>query len=135
MTLVAGAVATALIWMVVREPGDLRLADRTAAFFCFFPASFVLSVPYSEGLMLSFGAGCLLALLRRRWIVGGIRAGLATANRPNAVALCVACAWAAFVAIRERREWRRSWRRCSPRWVSWHSPSTSASTPGIPSLR
>ncbi len=106
VTMVAGAVATVLIWMLIREVGDRRLADRTAALFCFFPASFVLLVPYSEALMLSFSAGCLLALLRRRWIVAGLLAALATATRPNAVALCLACGWAAFVAIRQRREWR-----------------------------
>lgn len=106
VTMVAGALATVLIWMLVREVGDHRMADRTAAFFCFFPASFILLVPYSEALMLSFSAGCLLALLRRRWVLAGLLSALATATRPNAVALCLACAWAAFAAIRERREWR-----------------------------
>jgi hypothetical protein len=44
--------------------------------------------------------------MRRRWLVAGIFAGLATATRPNAIVLAICCAWAAAVAIRQRREWR-----------------------------
>jgi hypothetical protein len=39
-------------------------------------------------------------------LVAGVLAALATATRPNAMALVVACAWASFVAVRSERDWR-----------------------------
>jgi hypothetical protein len=49
---------------------------------------------------------CLLALHERRWLLAGIAAALATAARPNALALVGACAWAAAAAIRRHSDWR-----------------------------
>jgi hypothetical protein len=72
---------------------------------CFFPGSFVLSLFYTEGLMIALVLGCLLALLHHRWWTAGVLAGLATATRPNAVVIVACCAWAAAVAIRRRRDW------------------------------
>jgi hypothetical protein len=39
-------------------------------------------------------------------VFAGILGALATATRPNGIAVVAACAWAAFVAVRQRREWR-----------------------------
>ncbi len=100
-----GAAAAVLLWCLVRRVADAAAADRATALFCFFPGSFVLSLAYSEALMLALAAGCLLALISRRWLAAGIAAALATAVRPNAVALVAACAWEAGRALR-RREWR-----------------------------
>ena len=55
--------------------------------------------------MLALAAGCLLALLRQRWILAGLLGALATASRPNAVVLVACCAWAAAVAVRRQRAW------------------------------
>src|SRR5207253_1167110 len=95
-----------LLWRLLARIWGREVADRGTALFCFFPGSFVLSMVYSEPLMLALAIGCLLALLDRRWLVAGVLAGLATGVRPNAVALVAACAWAAAVAIVKRREWR-----------------------------
>ena len=40
-----------------------------------------------------------------RWLLAGVAAALATATRPNGIALCAACAVAAFIAIKRRRDW------------------------------
>lgn len=106
VNLVAGAVAAALIWKVVERCADADTADRAALLFCVFPGTVLLSYVYSEPLMLVFAAGCLLALLNRRWAAAGLLAALATATRPNALALLLPCAWAAVAAIRRRDEWK-----------------------------
>lgn len=102
---VFGALAAVAVWALARYLAGSEVADRSAALFCFFPGSFVLSLNYSEGLMIALAATCLLGLVSRRWLLAGVAGALATATRPTAVALVVACAWAAVWALR-RREWR-----------------------------
>ncbi|MDP9406066.1 MAG: hypothetical protein M3O86_05630 [Actinomycetota bacterium] len=101
-----GAVAVVLIWLLVRRISGEEVAGRAATLFCFFPGSVILSFVYSEPLMLTFAAGCLLALLSRRWAAAGVLAALAGFARPNGLVLALCCAWAAGVAIVSRREWR-----------------------------
>jgi len=98
--------ATVVIWVLGRRLLGADVADRAVALFAFFPGSFVLSMVYAEGVMLLLSAGCLLALVRRRWLVAGVLAAAATASRPNAVAVIAACAWAALAAVRSGRTWR-----------------------------
>src|SRR5207244_3212191 len=102
----AGLVAVLLLWKLIASLVDRQAADRGVALFCFFPGAIAFSLPYSEPLMLALGIGCLTALLRRQWVLAGILAGLATATRPNALALILPCTWAAGEAIRSRRQWR-----------------------------
>jgi hypothetical protein len=53
-----------------------------------------------------FLSACALYFLhRRQWLAAGLAAAVVTASRPNGVAIAVACAVAAFFAIKERREW------------------------------
>jgi hypothetical protein len=85
--------------------GD-RVAGRAMVLVALFPGSFVLSFAYSEPMMLVLAVFSLYALLRRHWVVAGVLAGLATAARPNAIALVVAAAVAAYLAIRRDRNWR-----------------------------
>lgn len=100
-----GLIGALVIWVLARDRWGEAAAGRACALFCFFPGAFVLSLVYAEGLMIALAAGCLLALSRRAWWTAGALAALATATRPNAIALGVACAWAALGAIRDRREW------------------------------
>jgi len=80
---------------------------RTAAILAaVFPGSFVFSFAYSEALMITLAAGALLLLHAREWVAAGVVSAFVTASRPNGLAIVVACAVAAFLAIRERREWR-----------------------------
>lgn len=106
VSLLAGAAAAVLVFLLAERLAGRAAAHRTVALFCFFPGSVVLSMVYSEALTVALAAGCLLALVDRRWLTAGVAAALATACRPNAIALVLACGWQAAMAIRERREWR-----------------------------
>ena len=103
---VLGFAVVMLSWLMVARLSDRASADRAALLVCVFPGSFVLSIAYAEALMLTLVAACLLALLDRRWLLAGVAAGLATATRPNAIALLPACLWAAARAIRQGGSWR-----------------------------
>jgi dolichyl-phosphate-mannose-protein mannosyltransferase len=106
LSLIIGAVATVLVWILAEKLADRRVADRAAILFAFSPGAFVLSWVYAEGLLIVLAAACLLALLERRWVLAGVLAALASASRPNATAVIFACAWAAGWAILKDRDWR-----------------------------
>jgi hypothetical protein len=61
---------------------------------------------YTEALFVLLVAVCLLALVREHWLTAGAAAALAGLVRPTGLVLTVCCAWAAVVAIRDRRSWR-----------------------------
>lgn len=105
LNLVLGAVAVLLTGVLARRLIGARLAGRAMVLMAVFPGSLVLSFAYSEALLLCLAAGCLLCLDDRRWWSAGLLAALATATRPNGLALVAACAVAAALAIRDRHEW------------------------------
>ena len=105
INLLGGLVATVLVWRLADGLWDRSVADRSAVLFAFFPGSFIFSLAYSEGLALALAAGCLLAVHRQRWLLGGALAALATAARPNMLALVPAVAVAALLAVRNHRRW------------------------------
>ena len=108
-TVLAGLLGFSVVvgsWVLVARLTDRDTADRAALLVAFFPGSVVFSIAYAEALMLCLVVGCLLALQERRWAVAGLLAALATAARPNALALVPACAWAAAMAIRRDADWR-----------------------------
>jgi len=104
--LVLSMVAVVLVGLLARQWFDVAVARRAMVLFAVFPGSFVMSFAYSETLLIVLAAGCLLALSHERWLLAGVTAALATAARPNGVALVAACAVAALFAIRSRRNWR-----------------------------
>ncbi|MCB0966755.1 MAG: glycosyltransferase family 39 protein, partial [Ilumatobacter sp.] len=106
VNLVLGLVAITLIGVLARRLYGPAVGRMSVVLAALFPGSFVLSFAYSEALMIVLAAACLLMLVEREWVAAGVFAALATASRPNSVALIVACAVAAFLAIRERREYR-----------------------------
>lgn len=106
---VLGALAILLAGLLAREIFGWRAASRSMSLMALFPGAFVLSFAYTEALLITVAAGCLLCLLRRQWVLAGVLAAIGSATRPNGVALCAACAVAAFIAIRDRREWRSLW--------------------------
>jgi hypothetical protein len=109
LNFVIGALFIYLVGVITRRLFGAVVAGRAMVLTALFPGSFVLSFTYSEGVMLVLAATCLLLLLQRRWLWAGVAAALCTASRPNAIALVAACAWAAFVAIKQRREWGALW--------------------------
>ena len=101
-----GTAATVLLWLLVRALSGHTAADRATVFFCAFPGAFVWSMVYAEPVMVAFAIACCMALLARYWLLAGALAAIGTATRPNAVVLVACCAWAAGLAIQQRREWR-----------------------------
>lgn len=99
VSLTTGGLAAWLVYRLAARLAGPVIARRAAVLFCFFPGSVVFSLAYSEGLMIALAAGCFLALHDRRWILAGGLAGLATACRPNAAVLVLACGWAAVEAV------------------------------------
>jgi hypothetical protein len=102
---VTGLTAMIAVWMLVRDYAGSRAADRSTLLLALFPASFVFSLVYAEGMIITLVAVSLLALLHRRWFVAGVAAALATATAPIALALVVSCAWVALRAIMKDRTW------------------------------
>ena len=106
MNAVLGLIAVVLIGLLGQRLYGERVGRTSATLAAIFPGSFVLSFAYSEALMIVLAAACLWCLLEREWVAAGVFAALATATRPNGLALVAACAFAAFVAIRDRRDWQ-----------------------------
>jgi hypothetical protein len=100
-----GLIAVVLIGVLAARMFGERVGRTSAVLAALFPGSFVFSFAYSEALMIALAAGALLMLHEREWVAAGVLAAFTTAARPNGVAIVVACAVAAFLAIRERREW------------------------------
>jgi hypothetical protein len=106
VNVVFGILGVWLIGLLARELYDEQIAYRAMVLFLAFPGSFALSFTYSEAVLIAVAAGCLLCLVRHQWLAAGLLAAIGTACRPNGLALVAACAVAAVIAIRTRREWR-----------------------------
>lgn len=106
LNFVLGALAVYLCGRIARDLFGIEASERTMVLVAMFPGSFVLSFAYTEALLICVAAGCLYCLMRRHWLAAGLLAAIGTATRPNGVALIAACAVAALLAIRDRREWR-----------------------------
>ncbi len=111
VSLITGASATVLVAELARSWWGRQASRRAVLLFCLFPGSIVFSMVYTEGLLLTLVAGCLLAMQARRWLLAGVLAGLATAVAPAAIALVPACLVGAALELR-RLGWRNrnAWR-------------------------
>jgi Dolichyl-phosphate-mannose-protein mannosyltransferase len=105
VNLVLAVVALVLVGLLARRLFGIQVAERAMVLFAVFPGSFVLSYAYAEALLIVLAAACLLFLVDERWLLAGVAAGLATATRPNGIALVAACAVAAGIAVYRRRDW------------------------------
>jgi hypothetical protein len=103
---VTGLTATLAVGRLVRAWAGTGPATRAALLFAVFPGTFVFSLMYSEGIVITCLALGLLALLRRRWWLAGLLGMVATATTPIALAFVLSCAWCAVAAIRRDRAWR-----------------------------
>jgi hypothetical protein len=93
------------VWHLTRDIWGIHTANRATILLCFFPGALVLSLVYSEPLLIASAAACMLCLRKRRWVLAGLFAAVGTATGPNDFPLIVCCAWEAFFAIRQRRDW------------------------------
>jgi hypothetical protein len=104
--LILGAVAVVLVGLLaMRLTDDAEVAARAMVLFAVFPGSFVLSFAYSEATLIVLVAACLILLLDERWLLAGLVGALATATRPNGLAVVAACVVASIIAIRARRDY------------------------------
>ena|GEM_PF-1936104 len=106
---VGGAVATVLVQRLATGWWGARSGRRAAVVFCLFPGSVVFSMLYAEGLLIPLVAGCILALQRRRWVLAGTLAGLATATAPQGLVLILVCTVAAARDFHRRRDQSSLW--------------------------
>ncbi len=106
VTSISGLTAMVGVWLLIRAYADEHAADRGTLMLAVFPGSFVLSLVYSEGLVLTFVAFGLLALMRKRWLLAGVLGMLATATTPIALAFEVSCLWCAYREVTRDRNWR-----------------------------
>jgi hypothetical protein len=109
VSFLAGAVASVALWWMVRDHFDSTVASRATALVFFSPAAVVFSLVYSEGLIIALASITMLALHRRRWVVAGIAAALATACDPVASAIIAPCAVAAYGAWKSERDAKAWW--------------------------
>jgi hypothetical protein len=103
---VFGLTSALAIWLAVREVFGARLADRAVLLYVFSPTAYVLSLAYTEGLFLTFAAGCLFALSRRYWITAALCAGAAGLTRNTGIAVILAVLVVALPAAWRGRTWR-----------------------------
>jgi hypothetical protein len=109
LNLVLGAVAVLLIWQGFRfalhaapQPARERLSLVAAALWCFYPATGVLVMPYTEALACVLVAAALLLLMQRHYLwVGLVAIGL---GFTRGVAPALACAALAHLVIRWRED-------------------------------
>jgi Mannosyltransferase (PIG-V) len=103
---VTGLVAVIAVGALTRVYADDDAARRCAILFALSPGSFVFSMIYNEGLVITLTVVGLWALMRGRWWVAAVAGAVATATSPTALVFVVVAAWSAGRAILRRREWR-----------------------------
>ncbi len=104
ISMVGGGVATYFVYRLATGWWGRETARKATALFVIFPGSVVFAMVYSEGLLLPLTAACIFALERRRWLLAGTLAGLATAVQPTGLALIPVCALSAGLELR-RQGW------------------------------
>jgi hypothetical protein len=101
---IGGLITTVLVQRLATGWWGEAAGRRAVVLFCLFPGSVVFSMVYAEGLALPLTVGCILALQRRRWLLAGVLAGIATAVTPESVVLVIVCVVSALLELR-RRGW------------------------------
>jgi hypothetical protein len=109
LNVVFGALGTLLVWRVFRyashaapQPARERLALMAAALWCFYPATGILLMPYTEAIAVTLIAGALLLLMRRRYAEAA--AVVLVLGFTRAVAPAIGCAVAAHLWVRWRED-------------------------------
>ena len=92
---VTGATAVLGVGLLARRLRGDAAGQRAALLFALFPGTFVFSLAYSEGIVVTCVSLGLIALLDRRWWLAGLLGAVATAASPVALAFVVSCAWCA----------------------------------------
>lgn len=101
-----GAIGIVVLWRVIERRYQDQVATKSVLLLLVWPSAFVFSMFYTEGLMLMCIAIVFLALDKKQWLLAGIFALIGGAARPNGFLLIVPCAVAAFIAIRQTKDWK-----------------------------
>ena len=101
-----GLTSAIAVWLAVREVFGQVIADRAVLLYVFFPASFVLSLGYSEGLFITACGVCLYALSRRYWLTAALAAVVGGLTRDFGVVLIACVVVAAGHAVFKTRRAR-----------------------------
>ncbi|GGZ97623.1 membrane protein [Streptomyces spiroverticillatus] len=96
------------IFAVVDRLYGRRVATVTVALWGLLPHSVVLSMAYTEPVLVALSAWSLYSVLTRRWLLAGALAAVAGLSRPNAVALVAAVVLTAAYELLKGRQ--RGWR-------------------------
>ncbi len=108
VSLVSGAVSVVLVWRLGAVLFDEQVGRNAAILFSVFPGMAVAwGLFYSECVGLALVAGCLLLMVRERWVWAGVVGALATATNPAALPLALAALVPTVQAL-HRRQWPRS---------------------------
>jgi hypothetical protein len=99
---IGGLVATVLVQRLATGWWGEHAGRKAVLIFCLFPGSVVFSMVYAEGLLLPLAAGCILALQKRRWVLAGVLATVATATEPEGLVLVLVCAVSAALELHRR---------------------------------
>ena len=101
VSIVAGAIATLVVWRLAAALAGEDVAWRAAVLFMVFPGMAIAwGLLYSECVGLALVAGSLLLILREKWVWAGVVGALATATSPSALPLVLAAAAPAVQALR-----------------------------------
>ena len=87
ISLVAGGVAAWVLAQLARPLLGERGANDVVLYFALYPAGFVFTSLYSEGLFIALAAGSFLAATRGRPLLAGVLGGFATGTRLMGLAL------------------------------------------------
>lgn len=109
VTMLAGGVAAAGLFMLGSELEGPRTGTLLAALWAIAPGASALHMAYSEAFLCALSAWALVAVVRRQWIAAGWLTVLAGLTRAAAVALVVAVIVAALIAIVRREDGWRPW--------------------------
>lgn len=91
-------------------------AERAIYYLAFFPSSYFLSMPLTEGLFLLLSIAAFFGAFSNRWWLAGIAGALASATRVTGALLIVPLALHA-IAQRDRRISTYAWLACVPAGV------------------
>ncbi len=104
--ILADAASAVAVWALASHVYGHRVADRAVLLYCAFPGATVLGWMYSEPLGIALAASCLLAAIKREWLLAGVLALLAGADHSTMIVLGPVLGIVALHAIWTRRDWR-----------------------------
>ena len=93
---VAFVLAMVVMFWLARLDLPRRRAERAVLLTAIFPFAFFYGVAYTEALFLFFTVASFYCFRTRRWVLGGVCGGLATATRANGILMLPSLAWIAW---------------------------------------